>query len=420
MGHKGASAESAAPRATGASGSDPTQSGAGAAPPSRVECSNRGLALALGGGGARAAYQAGVLRALSRRCPSLSPKLLTGVSAGAINIAYLANRGGTFAEACSELCEVWLRIEVQRVFESRGLRLAYHAFCVLMKTAVGFAPSVEPIRGLVDARPLRRFLHDAYGDARLSGIRKNIEAGHVDAVALLALHYATGRTTSFCEGKDVVDWDRPLRRSLRTALRLDHVLASSALPLFFPAIDVDGEWFGDGGVRLIAPLAPAVHLGAEQIIAISTRYRPTTEEAAQKRFEGSPSPAHIGGNLFSAIFLDVLDHDALMLQRITRLALRLPESEREGLRPVELFVVRPSEDLGQLANTFEARLPGMFRFLTRRLGTRPARSQELLSTVLFQHDYVKRLVEIGERDGESHAEALEQFLAARGAVGDTR
>lgn len=386
----------------------------------KPSCDADGLALVLGGGGARASYQAGVLRALGRRCPTLAPRLLTGVSAGAINIAHLANRSGTFAEACDSLYDIWARIEVQRVFETRSARLAFHAFCVLMRTAVGFAPTLEPIRGMVDARPLRRFLHEAYGGSHFHGIGRNIAEGRLDAVAILALHYATGRTISFCEGRTIVDWDRPLRRSVRAVLRLDHVLASSSLPFFFPAVEVDGEWYGDGGVRLISPLAPAIHLGAQRIVAISTRYRPTGDEASINRFDGPPTPAHIGGSLFSAIFLDALDHDALMLERINQL---LPcaapgtsqgtsQGTGGGLRPVELFVVRPSEDLGRLANEFEPRLPGMFRFLTRRLGTRPARSQELLSTVLFQRDYVHRLMEIGERDGEAHAEALIQFMSA--------
>jgi NTE family protein len=386
-------------------------------------CEAEGLALVLGGGGARASYQAGVLRALGRRCPALAPRLLTGVSAGAINIAHLANRSGSFAEACESLHDLWARIEVQRVFETRGARLAFHAFCVLMRTAVGFAPTLEPIRGMVDARPLRRFLHEAYGSSHFHGIGRNIAEGRLDAVAILALHYATGRTISFCEGRTIVDWDRPLRRSVRAELRLDHILASSSLPLFFPAVEVDGEWYGDGGVRLISPLAPAIHLGARRIIAISTRYRPTGDEASINRFDGPPTPAHIGGNLFSAIFLDALDHDALMLERINALLPQEPartqsRARAEGaLRRVELFVVRPSEDLGRLANEFEPRLPGMFRFLTRRLGTRPSRSQELLSTVLFQHDYVHRLMEIGERDGEAQADALIQFMSASSAVG---
>ncbi len=375
-------------------------------------CDNRGVALFLGGGGARASYQAGVLRALGRRFPELAPPLLTGVSAGAINIAHLANRSGSFAAACESLHELWNRIEVQRVFEARSLPLAYHAFCVLMRTAVGFAPTIEPIRGMVDARPLRRFLQEAYGNSRLLGIRSNIAQGEVEAVALLALHYATGRTTSFCEGRAVQDWDRPLRRSMQVELRLEHVLASSALPLFFPSVEVDGEWYGDGGVRLIAPLAPAVHLGARRILAISTRYRPTRSEAANKRFEGPPKPAHIGGSLFSAIFLDALDHDALMLERINHLIEFTPEPQRLGLRRVDLAVIRPSEDLGRIANEFEARLPGMFRFLTRRLGTRGSRSQELLSTVLFQPDYVQRLMALGERDGEAQADAVGKFLCA--------
>lgn len=368
------------------------------------------LALFLGGGGARASYQAGVLRSLSRCCPDLDPKRLVGVSAGAINIGHLANRSGDFADACEGLAELWSRVEFDQVFEARGLPLLRHALAVLMKLTIGWAPTVKPVRGMVDARPLAEFLAENYGGHELSGIRRNIEGGRLDAVALIALHYATGRTISFCEGEAFEGWERPMRRSVRTDLGLEHVLASAALPLFFPSVEVDGEWYGDGGVRLTAPLAPAVHLGARRILAISTRYRAAGAEADVKRFDGPPSPAQIGGNLFGAIFLDVLDQDAHILERTNRLLRNTPPRERGGLREIDLVVVRPSEDLGRIANEFEARLPGMFRFLTRRLGTAQGRSQELLSTVLFQQEYLQRLMEIGERDGEAAAEEVEALL----------
>jgi NTE family protein len=201
-------------------------------------------------------------------------------------------------------------------------------------------------------------------------------------------------------------------------LTIDHVMASSALPLFFPAIEIEDEYFGDGGVRLAAPLSPAIHLGAEKILAISTRYNRTAEEARLPDVTGYPPPAQVLGVLLNSVFLDLLDQDALRLERLNGLLRKLPPEERDGLRPVKLLVLRPSVDLGRLANEFEPQLPKTFRFLTRGLGTRQTKSPDFLSMVLFQPDYIGRLIEIGEADAEARADEIDEFLRA-GAVSAT-
>jgi NTE family protein len=156
-------------------------------------------------------------------------------------------------------------------------------------------------------------------------------------------------------------------------------MASSALPFFFPAIEVEGAWYGDGGIRLTAPLSPAVHLGASRIMAISTRFARSREQADRPAIVSYPPPAQVAGVLFNAIFLDQLDGDALELRRINDLIGRLPDSERDGFRRIELLMLRPSVDLGLLANEYEAELPRAFRFLTRGLGTKETRSNDMLS-----------------------------------------
>jgi NTE family protein len=264
---------------------------------------------------------------------------------------------------------------------------------------------------MVDSSPLRRFLEVSFGGQDLPGIQANLDSGRLKAVALIALRYATGQTVSFTAGREFSNWERPLRRSVRTDLKVDHVLASAALPLFFAPVEVDGEWYGDGGVRLTAPLAPAVHLGADRILAISTRFRPSETEARKPRFKGRPRAAQVLGNLMSATFLDVLDQDAMHLERINRLVSGLPPGGRHELRPIKCLVIRPSRDIASLANEFEPKLPGTFRFLTRRWGTRRARSQELLSTILFQGDYIRRLMEVGEEDGANNADAVADLLS---------
>ncbi len=369
-----------------------------------------GLGLTLFGGGARAAYQVGVLKGLSHAHPDLDVPFITGISAGAINAAHMSSRTGTFAQRAESLGELWNAIDVDRVFETMSLPLLYRTLCIGMRLTVGWAPTVDPLLGLVNSKPLTEFLESALGSHDLPGIQANLDSGQLRAVALIALKYSTSQSISFCMGQEILDWERPMRRSQRENLTVDHVVASAALPLFFPSVEIGGEWYGDGGVRLTAPLAPAIHLGADKLLAISTRYRPSGPEADRPRFTGPPRAAQVLGSLMGATFLDVLDQDAEQLDRINLLLSKIPPEERGSLRPLRSLIIRPSEDLAQLANDFEPKLPWMFRFLTRRLGTRKSRSQELLSTILFQEDYVRLLMEIGERDGVDKSDALSELL----------
>ena len=194
------------------------------------------------------------------------------------------------------------------------------------------------------------------------------------------------------------------------SVRIDHVMASAALPFLFPAIEVDGAWYGDGGIRLTQPLSPAIHLGAKKIIAVTTRYAKSREEADRPSITAYPPPAQVAGVLFNAIFLDQLDSDAMQLRQINSLIETQPEEQRQGLRPIELLVLRPSEDLGRIANAYEVDLPKGFRFFTRGLGTKETRSNDMLSLVMFQTDYVKRLIELGETDALARRRDIEKFL----------
>jgi len=371
------------------------------------------LCLVLGGGGARGAYQVGVLRYLAKRDPHLCIPLLTGVSAGGINAAHLANHTGNFAEKVEALVQLWSDLSVDKVFRVdspaliRGL-LQWGAELLLL----GGRKWGPRVHGFVDTTPLREFLLGNFecnaGD--LCGIRQNLDRGTLRAIALSGTSYETGRTITWCKGRDIVGWERARRQGISSELSIDHVLASSALPLLFPAVQVAGHWYGDGGLRLSAPLAPAVHLGASHILAISTRYDRTIEEASLADFSGYPPTAQIAGHLMNAIFLDMLDQDAAHLERINRLIQCVPEDKRGGLRPVDLFVVRPSRDLGRLSGEYEAQLPGLFRFLTRRLGTKRSRSSDLMSLVMFQREYIHKLIALGEADAESCGEALDRFV----------
>jgi NTE family protein len=167
-------------------------------------------------------------------------------------------------------------------------------------------------------------------------------------------------------------------------------------------------------MRLAAPLSPALHLGASRVLAISTRYGKTAEEEEDPQVRGYPPPAQIVGVLMNSIFLDLLDHDAMRLERLNALLEKLPRDEREGLRPIRLLVTRPSRDLGRMARDYEPQLPRVFRFLTRSLGTRQTRSPDFISLVLFQQDYLNALMEIGEADAEARIDEILAFLDDEG------
>jgi NTE family protein len=374
------------------------------------------LALVLSGGGARAAYQVGVLRLLAREVPEVVPDILTGVSAGGINAAFLAARSGTFAEKAESLAEMWSAIRIDHVFRVDLRDLATRTLRWSGRLLSGGKSPMPPSKSLVDTDPLRAMLERVLEakNGQLVGIAKSLEAGWLRAIALTASSYTTGQSITWVQTRDdpcMWEWERPQRKSDTCSMRVEHVMASASLPFFFPAIDVAGAWYGDGGIRLTAPLSPAIHLGARRILAVSTRYAGSQEEADRPLIAGYPPPAQVLGVLFNAIFLDLLDADALHLHQVNDMLARLPAEEHRGLRHIDLLVLRPSEDLGRLANAYEADLPRAFRFLTRGLGTRETRSNDMLSLVMFQRDYVKHLIDMGEADAAAKLPEIRQFLA---------
>ena len=370
------------------------------------------LAIILSGGGACAAYQVGFLRGVARRIPDVHFPIVTGVSAGAINAAFLAAHPGTQAEAIERLSELWLGLTVDRVFRVDTPSLLSHVTRWGMRLVSGgvIAPRV---RGLVDTAPLRATLESVFkvsgGD--IEGIAERLQSRELLALAIVGSNYSTGQSIIWIQGRDLHDWERPERRSRQTQVRLDHVMASAALPIFFPAVEIDGGWYGDGGIRLTAPCSPAVHLGATRILALSTRYEPTLEEADQPMVDGYPPPMQISGQLLNAIFLDDLNRDAQDLRRVNLLLQDVPPEKRRGLRAIQLLVVRPSRDLGQLVARFEPKLPRLFRYLTRSLGSRETSRPDVLSLLAFDPEYLGALVELGEADAAAHVDEIRGFLS---------
>src|SRR5205085_8389200 len=206
-------------------------------------------------------------------------------------------------------------------------------------------------------RMLRRVL-SARDRGPIDGIKRNLRTGEMNAVALTTLDYSTGQTVRWVQGRNNIEvFDGPNRRSVPTDLTIDHVMASAALPFVFPAVNIDNQWHGDGGIRLAAPLSAAVHLGATRILAMSTGYQRTPEEAGRPFVIGYPPAAQILSQLVNAVFLDVIDEDMARMERMNEMICKMPLNDRNGFRPIDLFVLRPSTDLGVLAAEYERFLP---------------------------------------------------------------
>lgn len=388
-------------------------------PPAREEREPPGaqLALVLSGGGARGAYQAGVLRGLARRLPDLRFSIITGVSAGAINATFIAAHPGTPVEAAGELCDLWTGLQVENIFRVDSGSLARYFTHWAARLASGSVADAADVGALVDTRPLYETIRHASAtvDGEYIGIERNLEQGRLKACALTALNYTTGQTVTWVQGHNVPSWHQPRHRSILSRICVDHVMASSSLPLFFPAVRLGDTWYGDGGIRLSTPLVPALRLGADRILAISPHYEPGFSEAEKPKSRGYPPPAQILGHLVDAVFLDVLDEDVRRLQSLNSFLAKLPPEEHGGLRNVDTRIIRPSQSLGELAAKYEPRLPGGFRHVVRSLGTRETNTSAFLSMVMFQPDYLQRLVEIGEADAEARVEEVRELMETEAA-----
>ncbi|WP_233993710.1 patatin-like phospholipase family protein [Salinibacter altiplanensis] len=363
-------------------------------------------ALVLGGGGARAAYQTGVLCYVGEAFPSASVPFMTGVSAGSINAAHLAADPGPWKDRTARLTSYWEDLTADDVFAPRSL-------WTIARSILWETPNRK--QTLLDTAPLRAYLDrrlptDAKG--RLTGVADNLEADRLEGLAITTSNYATLQTVTWVQGCSMQDWNRPNRIGRRATLSLDHVMASTALPMVFPAVRLEDAWYGDGGLRMLDPLAPAIHLGANRLFVVSTRYERSQAEANRAaRTPAYPSPFQMMGILANVLLLDVLEHDAAVLRRINRLVRRLRPEQRDPLRPVDLLVLRPSVDLGALAGDYRMDLEGAMGALLSAVQWRGDPPPDWWSMLLFHPDYLDRLLEIGYNDARRQHDRIEAFFA---------
>lgn len=381
----------------------------GFAPPASGS-KNEKLAVMLTGGGARAAYQVGLIRGIARHFPHLQFQIVTGVSAGAINAAFLAATRGSISEKAEELARLWLELDCGSIF-----RFDWRTFLPFRSALASAFPKgkFRRPRGIVDTTPLasllKRILNCGLDDP-IPGVIDNIAKGELHALALMTLDYSTGQSVRWVQGAEFDAFEGPNRRAVEADITVRHVLASASLPFIFPAVCINESWHGDGGIRFAAPLSPAVHLGATRIIAMSTGYQRTDAEANTPVVTGYPPAAQILGQLVNAVFLDVIDEDVLRMERMNQMLRALEPRDRDGLRPIELMVLRPSRDLSKLAVEYQHRLPRNVKLLTRALGANETESPDFVSLLMFEPQYTKRLIELGEADVDSRVDEIRTFL----------
>ena len=276
-------------------------------------------ALVLSGGGARAAYQVGCLRHIARAIPEYRPNILTGVSAGAINAVHLAAYRGDWLDAVEKLRTLWLSLETHKVYHADFRHVSRRVLHWGLRVLSGGRLGRGDVRGMVDSSPLEQFLHAnlVQQDGCVVGIQENLQEAVLQAVAIITTNYASGRSEAWVQSVNEELWQKGQLNSKSAEITVPHILASAALPMFFPAVSLNGQWHGDGGIRLTAPLSPAMHLGADRILAVSPRAQSRTE--AVPSTTGYPSPAQIAGVLLNSVFLDLLDFDALQMTKSSNL-----------------------------------------------------------------------------------------------------
>ena len=378
---------------------------------------NSGQALVLSGGGARAAYQVGCLRALSHALPNYRPQILTGVSAGAINASHLAAFQGTWQDSVEALVGLWQQMRTEKVYRT-GLgpmmgRMTHWGLHFVSGGRLGR----KDIRGMVQNAPLRSYLKQHLAadpeTGEICGVDQNLADGWLKALAVMTTNYASGRSEAWVDTLEETIWSGSQVSARRTSLTIDHVMASAALPFFFPAVRLRNHWHGDGGVRLAAPLSPALRLGAKRILAVSPRVKP--QDPVEGLATSYPSPGQVAGVMLNAVFLDLLDFDALQMQRINDLLRRIPRQNWGNQRQVDVMVLRPQQDLGQIARESQPQMPGAFRFFAGGFGGRDEPTADALSMVNFEPGYIGQLIEFGEQDTRARMDEIEAFLRGQDA-----
>lgn len=381
--------------------------------------------LILSGGGARAAYQVGVLAGIADLLPvgAKNPfPVIVGTSAGAINAVKLASGAAQFRTAIHELTEFWQGFRSHQVLRSDWAGVIRQATRFFGRSLLGIGRQQVPV-ALLNSLPLKDLLT---ARLNLDGIEEAIEAKHLRAVAITAFGYESGQAVTFYQGKGTIEsWLRHRRIGLPTRLTIDHLLASSAIPLLFAPVKLGQEYFGDGAVRQSAPISPALHLGANRVLVVGVSGNPRGPGAnppLPRAVRGvQPSLAQIGGHMLNSTFIDSLESDIELLERLNLVSRMLPgpdvprpqssdSTPIQSLAPVEVLVISPSQPIDEIAARHRRELPPALRTFLRGPGATKTSGAGVLSYLLFESGYCSELIELGRRDAMAQKDELMRFL----------
>lgn len=363
----------------------------------------------LAGGGARGAYQAGVLKAIQHilKVKTIPFEMISGVSVGSINAAVLAENAHDFPTGVEKLESMWADISCQQIFNASNYELSKSVLRNLSHLLI----KQRQTGHLLDTTPLKQFITE---NIDFDLIRINIASNHIETMEVISQCYETQQTISFyqhCQGTDFADWHYPRHISQRTSLNMEHILASSALPLFFPTVRLDGFHYGDGSMGLVSPLRGAIRFQVEKILILGTRQLPIFTNPSHLK-NGNIGFARILGGMLNGLFLDNLDRDIEMVNRMNDIArlLSMWKKRRSPWRPIDTLHLRPSVDVSQMAQSQYNNMPTLLRFLLNVLGAKD-HSGDLLSFLLFEKEFTRELIELGYQDTLSVADDVEKFFA---------
>lgn len=381
----------------------------------KFHAENSKTALVLPGGGARGAFQVGVLRAIAEmlphRCENPFP-VISGTSAGAINSVVLASKARRFRVAVAELERVWGHFHSEQVYRSDSLTMLMSSLQWFGAIVTGGLLVGTP-HSLLDNSPLRALLSR---NIRFPRIQKSIDDGYLHALAVTAASYGSARSLSFFQAAPGCKaWSRTRRSGIREAINLDHLMASIAVPMIFPPVLLGNEYFGDGAMRQATPLSPAIHLGADRILVVGVRDETADRAADPGKHQEFPSIGYIAGYMLDTLFMDGLYSDLERMTRINQLIDSVPEDHRTGqlkrMRPIDTMIIVPSRDLREIAHECRKEMPRPVRALLRGVAGKNSSGGRLLSYLLFEQAYTRELIKLGYEDARQVKSQLFDFIS---------
>jgi NTE family protein len=359
------------------------------------------LGLVLTGGGARAAYQVGVLKGIAellRRGSGCPFPVITGTSAGAVSAIALASDPAHFRQAVYSIERVWREFRVHHVFKADSMSVLRSGLHWMLALLTG-GWLVHPPHSLFDNTPLWNLLR---AKLNFDGIPRGLYKRHLKAIGICATGYADADSMTFYASSSSIDpWRRAFRKGARVQLTLDHLMASTAIPFLFRPIFVHDQHYGDGAMRQTSPLSPAIHLGANRLLVIGVGDAATA--AAMPGTAGAvPSIGQMCGFMLDSLFMDQLNRDLELIKLY---------NQSPGVRHIDTLVITPSQDLGEIAQRHRHELPRGLRALLRTLGANNSAGTQLLSYLLFERGYTRELIALGQADARARAAEIREFLA---------